>query len=68
MGGKRKHASPIKAKVERVPNGTPQWKLMQEYYLRVAADAEAMGKNLKAWWYRRKARREFFKGRKELDI
>ncbi len=42
---------------------------MQDYYLQVAKDAEAMGKKLKAKRYRKKAAKEFFKaGGFKIDI
>ena len=50
-----------KITVERYPKGTPLWKIMQEYYLQVARDAEKQGKKLKAKRYYKKARKEIFK-------
>ena len=65
----RKHAKAKRPKVERYPQGTPTWKVMRDYYLQVAKDAEAMGKKLKAKRYRKKAAKEFFKaGGTEIEI
>ena len=54
-----KHAS--KSKVSRYPSDTPHWKVMYDYYMAVAKDAERLGKAKKAKRFKKKAGKEFLK-------